>query len=928
MKITRSYKIHCIILLLIFVLAAGVSYGETTLRVGIYQNRPLVFIDTEGDAKGIFIDTLEHIASEEGWDIEYIFTTWAENLARLEAGEIELLVGVGYIKEREKVYDFSDDLLLTDWGQVYVKNGSNIQSLLDLEGRRVAGVGGDIYFNELKAEVESLNIKSTFIEVYENDEILKLIEKDEIHAGIVSRIYGLQHEGDYEVQRTSIICCPAELRFAAPKGKNQELLYTIDEYLVRLKVDNNSAYYRSLNKWLGEGSRFVLPLWLKWVLGATLSLLFIFVGGTIVLRLQVRARTRSEEHLRSILENVIDGIITINDGGVIQSFNSEAIKIFGYESDEVIGKNIKVLMPEPYHSEHDGYLANYLHTGEAKILGVWREVVARRKDGSTFPAYIGVNEMPFGNQQLFTGIVRDITVQKGFEEELREAKEEAESLAQEANVANQAKSIFLANMSHEIRTPMNSILGFTEILVGLIENEQQREYLGSIQMSGRALLTLINDILDLSKVEAGKLDLQYTAVNPHEVFAEMETIFSQKASEKGLNLQIEIDPTLPQALILDEVRLHQVLVNLIGNAIKFTDEGHVKLSVRHLYPEEYRRVLDLIFTVEDTGIGIPEDQVDSIFAAFEQQKGQNHVQYGGTGLGLAITERLVEMMGGDIYATSVTGKGSTFHVTLKGVTVASLSDLEGQEESEIEVDAVTFEHATILIADDVEINRKLIKGYLERYDFNFFEAANGEEALEFARQHHPDLILMDIKMPVMDGYEATMRIKEDDEIKNIPVVALTASVMKESEDEIRNQCDGYLKKPVSKAELVAELTRFLEHTLDQPVSLTSESNQPEKGEPESQSLSPEAIDKLPELVTTLVGEKDIWEELQATQTINDIEDFAARMVEIGEEYGYPPLVSWGERLGSQASMFDLDAMSKTLGEYPDLIEEIGAITKN
>ncbi len=299
------------------------------------------------------------------------------------------------------------------------------------------------------------------------------------------------------------------------------------------------------------------------------------------------------------------------------------------------------------------------------------------------------------------------------EELIRERTIELQSAKAEAETANQTISEFLANMSHEIRTPMNAILGFTEILGGLVENPQQKEYLSSIQSSGKSLLSLINDILDLSKVEAGKLELDYTAVDTRVVFQEMEQIFSQKIAQKGFEFILDIDPDLPP-LILDETRLRQILFNLVGNAVKFTDDGYIKLSVRTEVPERDHKTMDLLFEVADTGIGIPEDQQDKIFGAFEQKKGQSHAKYGGTGLGLAITKRLIEMMNGDVYVTGDLGKGSTFHVTLRGLTIASETDLASRDRPAIDVDAVTFARASILVVDDIEVNRNLVRGYLEQ----------------------------------------------------------------------------------------------------------------------------------------------------------------------------------------------------------------------
>jgi signal transduction histidine kinase len=272
-------------------------------------------------------------------------------------------------------------------------------------------------------------------------------------------------------------------------------------------------------------------------------------------------------------------------------------------------------------------------------------------------------------------------------EELVEARrdmviimEDLEIARKNADNANQAKSTFLANMSHEIRTPMNSILGFTELLTDKILDEKQKNYLHSIQSSGRSLLSLINDILDLSKVEAGKIELSLTATNPNSLFKDIEVMFSQKIAHKDLKFMVEIDPQLPVALWIDEIRIKQVLINLIGNALKFTKKGFVKLIVQKIYPDDNYSALDLIFIVEDTGIGIPEDQQQSIFDVFEQQKNQS-AAYGGTGLGLSITRRLVEIMGGEITVTSQVDKGSLFQVRLQGVGVASPSTVESVVET-------------------------------------------------------------------------------------------------------------------------------------------------------------------------------------------------------------------------------------------------------
>ncbi len=518
------------------------------------------------------------------------------------------------------------------------------------------------------------------------------------------------------------------------------------------------------------------------------------------------------------------------------------------------------------------------------------------------------------NSNLFQTLHKEI---EKANHDLQEAREAAEA-------ANQAKSLFLANMSHEIRTPMNAILGFTEILSNSIQDAQQLESLSAIQTSGKSLLGLINDILDLTKVEIGKLELEYVPVDVHSLFLEMKHIFTPKLKDKGIELKIEIDKGLPDILILDEVRMRQVLLNLVGNAVKFTEDGYVILSIHIQNPDEDLSKLDLGFSVEDTGIGIPEDQIGLIFNAFEQQKGQVYTKYGGTGLGLAITEKLIKMMKGEISVTSEVGKGSVFTVVLKNIDVSSVTRSELVSESEIDVDTVTFKHASILIVDDVELNRNLVNGYLENFDFTIYEAVNGEEALDYVKKHKPNLVLMDMKMPVMDGFEATKMVKEDPETKNIPVIALTAAAMKQSEDEIKELCDGCLRKPVSRAGLVTELMKFLDHSVSEVKTGGGMPGQPELTDEVSiETLSYRSIENLSELIDKLESEiLPIWEELKDSSVITDISDFARRTGEVAESYNYLPLVSWVSNLEKQINTFDLDIIHGVLDKFPEMISNM------
>ncbi|MES9905789.1 MAG: ATP-binding protein [Sedimenticola sp.] len=360
----------------------------------------------------------------------------------------------------------------------------------------------------------------------------------------------------------------------------------------------------------------------------------------------------SERELRThaILNTAINAIITADSRGIIQLFNPAAEKLFGYRADEVIGQNLKVLMPEPYHSEHDGYLTHYHSTRKPKIIGIGREVVGRRKDDSTFPMELAVGEAKLGSESLFVGVIQDITLRKAAEEALVQAKEAAEQ-------SNRTKSEFLNMMSHELRTPLTVILGYLPLLkdedklpaASMIASIAQ-----DIESSGNHLLTLINDLLDISKIEAGKMALDRQVRSTKEVVHSVITTLRPTADRKGLVLEDRSETSL---IFADEVRIKQILINLIGNAIKFTDQGSITVTT-------CRKDALVTFSVTDTGHGIPGKDLPYIFEKFHQVDSSSTRKAGGTGLGLAITKLLVELHGGSIEVTSRPGEGTEFNFTI------------------------------------------------------------------------------------------------------------------------------------------------------------------------------------------------------------------------------------------------------------------------
>ncbi|MBC8876087.1 MAG: PAS domain S-box protein [Planctomycetes bacterium] len=529
-------------------------------------------------------------------------------------------------------------------------------------------------------------------------------------------------------------------------------------------------------------------------------------------RAEVELR-ESEARKRAVFEAAMDCIMFLDQDGRIVEFNHASEETFGHNRGDVIGKDMtEVFVPEESRQRHRQNLLRYAGAGEmGSMLGRRLEIPMVKKSGETFLAEMTMQPIPLGGEAGFAAFIRDITLQKEAEEALHEEKEAAEA-------SSRSKGAFVANMSHEIRTPMNAIIGMTEYVLNTGVTDEQREYLEMVLESGNSLLGLLNDVLDFSKIEAGKLGLDHVPFRLRGWLKESVKSLVFRAKEEHLDLECHVSADAPDCLIGDPYRVRQVLVNLVGNAIKFTDRGTITINVHR--ESQAEGAVAIRFEVKDTGMGIPEEMLKEIFREFEQADTSTRRHHGGTGLGLSICSRLVEMMKGRIGVESEVGKGSTFHFTIRFGLGSEEAEPDGAETSAIpgkpiqEIrDAIQLEPRAplhVLVAEDSPVNQKLAIGLLRKKGHQVVVANNGHEAVEQFRTHRFDLVLMDVQMPDMDGFQATEAIREAEEDgTHTPIIAITAHAMKGDRERCLDAgMDGYLSKPIRANDLYSAIEQF------------------------------------------------------------------------------------------------------------------------
>ena len=1152
------------ILIVSSLLSVSFSIASTELQVGVYQDFPLVFYDEQETAHGVYVDLLNYIAAREDWSIEYIPCKWVECLNLLENEQIDLLTAIAFSKERTEKYDFNEETVFPNWGQVYTTNEVILDSIGGLEGKTVAGLDEDIYFKSLKELTENANLEVRYSAVDEYNEVFRLVEMGEVDAGILPRLYGDVNEKKFNVQKTTIIVRLSELRFATKKSSNKSVLTAIDRHLHQLKADNDSLYFQSISKWLGQqdkeqkadtriefttkekawldnhyrvllgvdpefvpfefidvdgsyrgmcadfvelisertGIRMDIAPNLSWneaveqakirkidvlpcvgmtekrkefltysdphqtffrvfvtkegssignrvddlqghkvavqknsshhgflqdntdidpvlydtaeeaIVSVAHGINDVFVGnenmtgytinrkGIVSLKMtrlaeaegknlyfavrndwpelvtiinkgldsiseiereaikqkwiavtvekqldytllyqiatavlfvtlivglwnaQIRRQRRklreSERRYRSLADNSEVGIMHLTPEGTSIYLNPAMIKMIGAgTAEEVKGKNIidfidpsfrdfvekerekryqnisstyevelvslkgqrksVMISAAPIMNDRGKlesiigsvvdisdlkHAENAVRESEAELLALFSAMtdvvimldakgrylkiaptsqkfphmsmdeIQGKSLRDTFPSYqadffleqirqslaqqklvkfeysldVQGIELWFDTRIVPTStdtvvfVARDITDHKNAEEALRAAKNDAES-------ANIAKSRFLANMSHELRTPLNAILGFSGLMMRDSNlSDEQLSNLKTIGRSGEHLLELISDVLEFSKIEAGRVELVPENFDLYKLLFVIEEMFSLRAKEMGLNLTVERTDDVPQFVRADQGKLRQTLINILGNAVKFTPDGGITLRVRS---KEDR----LYFEVEDTGVGIAQEEMAMVFDVFVQSSsGQESKQ--GSGLGIPISQKFVQMMGGELTVESKVGIGTIFRFDLEIETVDGTYITDSEQELKViglEPDQPEYR---LLVVEDNDPSRNLLVSLLTKIGFNVKEAIDGIEAIDVWQNWQPHLVWMDLRMPKMDGYEASQKIKllvkDTFSTVDTKIIALTASAFKENRARaIECGCDDFVRKPFRESEIFKIMAKHL-----------------------------------------------------------------------------------------------------------------------
>lgn len=759
--------------------------NDTIVVGGDFNYPPYSFINEDGNEVGYDVDVIRAITQELNMEVEFRFDHWDSTLNRLKTGKIDVIASIVYSESREKHYDFTFPLH-TEYYAIFAHSKTSITDVYDLKGKMSAFLPGDISNERF---LQPMGLLRDTVHVSSLPEAFDKINSNSCDYVITPYPLGKQiiDEGNFrsiKVKGPPII--PSVYCLAVREG-NSELLAQLNIGIEKLNRTGqlNTIY----NKWVRYKrqddryqSWFTYTLYiLGGLLGVTV-VLFLFIKS---LRTQVTKKTKqirdTEELYRKVFKVVDEAILVGTVDGIITDANAKARALYDDNDGEIVGKSI-FEVAEKDNLEFAQQTLSKLKKGEETVFG---ELHKHNSKGD-FHFKVTGETINLVNEERFLVVFHDITEEKKSIHKLIEAKRMADE-------ANNAKSSFLASVSHEVRTPLNAIIGYSNLLNKSELTESQFDYNRKIAMSAEVLMGLINNVLDIAKIEAKKFTLSEEPFNLANVIRKITEIQQFKVSEKNLNFQVDINKNLPEWIIGDELRLTQVLLNILNNALKFTEKGSIILKVNYENLNSLKRK-KVLFSVKDTGVGIASDKIDEVFKPFEQVENTTSRMYSGTGLGLPITKHLVELMDGEILIESEPNNGTVVNISIPFDVVTDTAKHIYAEEKQEPVNNIAG--ISILLVEDNAFNAEIFIEQLVEFDLKITLAQDGYKAIEILKENNFDVILMDIEMPGLDGYETTKEIRKQ-QLSNAPIIALSAHTLQSEKEKAKEAgMIEHLGKPI------------------------------------------------------------------------------------------------------------------------------------
>jgi two-component system, cell cycle sensor histidine kinase and response regulator CckA len=800
-------------LCLIFLLQYGFPYtlsAKTEIKVGIYNNEPLIFVDTDGKGKGIFADIIDHVAAKEGWQIDYVPGNWQECLSRLKNRQIDILCTIAFSKERDKRYDFSKENILTNWGQLYIPTTSDIKSITDVVGKKVAVLKNDIYHSAFVKLIDNFGIDCQLIEADDYHSVLALVAGEQADAGIVNRFFGLKFGATHNVHESGVVFNPIKIHYAFPQGENKAIIHTIDRYIKLLKEDNGSVYYRSLDKWLGvysPGRAF--PSWFKWAIIFALGLITFLFLGNFLLRNRIRAKTKeltTELIHREQAEKALQEAYSIinrspavaflwkNLEGWPVEFVSENVReLFGYSAEEFISGQVLYLMtihPDDLERVADE-LATCSNRKESTDIGHQPyRIISKDGKEKWIEDRIYIRRDKKGDITHYEGIVVDISDNMQAAEAVRKNNEKLER-----SKKMESLGLLAGGVAHDLNNVLSGIVSYPELLLlEMPEDNPFRKAVETIKSSGDRAVAIVQDLLTVARGVATTKE----PLNLNDLIGDYlhsPEFIQLKHSFPKVQVVTNFDPNLLN-MNGSHVHIRKLVMNLVSNASEaIVGSGNVVISTVNRYVDTpLSRYDDInvgeyaVLKVSDDGSGISPEDLKRIFEPFYSKKIMGR---SGTGLGLAVIWNVVQDHLGYIDVAS-NENGTLFElffpITREQIPGKDLSipikDLKGNGES-------------ILVIDDVESQRHISSLLMETLGYQTESVSSGEEAVEYLKENRVDLILLDMIMdPGIDGretYERILKIHPNQK-------AIIVSGFAETDDVKQTQKLGagkYIKKPLT-----------------------------------------------------------------------------------------------------------------------------------